>query len=99
MISALKDMLECPNILQILGSKLNISLTKLVFLSEWISHYIVLLNITSYLECKRKNNIFMEDLRVRQRRNLYKLYQAGLLRVKGDDNSSGDESDTSDVLA
>ena len=51
----------------------------------------------------RKNNIFMEDLRVKQKikkekDNLYKLYQAGLLRVKDGGNSSGDESDVSDIL-
>ena len=40
----------------------------------------------------------MEDLRVKQKikkekDNLYKLYEAGLLKVKNDDTSSGDESD------
>ena len=45
----------------------------------------------------------MEDLRVKQKikkekDNLYRLYQAGLLRVKDGGNSSGDESDVSDIF-
>ena len=64
--------------------------------------YIVLLNGYKKLTWSvnlRKNNIFMEDLRVKEKikkekDNLYKLYEAGLLKVKKNDEfSSGEESD------
>ena len=115
-MSALKDYVRipyeyCPHL--VLGSKIKyisnegLFRTGGILIKNGFPDYIVLLNgykkVTWSVNLK-KNNIFMEDLRVRQKvkkekDNLYKLYQAGLLRVKGDDNSSGDESDTSDVLA
>lgn len=115
-MSALKDYVRipyeyCPHL--VLGSKIKyisdegLFRTGGILIKNGFPDYIVLLNgykkVTWSVNLK-KNNIFMEDLRVRQKvkkekDNLYKLYQAGLLRVKGDDNSSGDESDSSDVLA
>ena len=55
--------------------------------------YFVLLNPYKKLTWSvdlRKNNIFMEDLRLKQKEkaekdNLYKLYKAGMLRIKDDD--------------
>ena len=115
-MSALKDYVRipyeyCPHL--VLGSKIKyisdegLFRTGGILIKNGFPDYIVLLNgykkVTWSVNLK-KNNIFMEDLRVRQKikkekDNLYKLYQAGLLRVKEDGNSSGEESDNSDVLA
>ena len=72
-----------------------------ILIKNGFPNYIVCLNGYKKLTWSvnlRTNNIFMEDLRVKQKikkekDNLYKLYEAGLLKVKNDDTSSGDESD------
>ncbi len=73
-----------------------------ILIKNGFPDYIVCLNGYKKLTWSvnlRKNNIFMEDLRVKQKikkekDNLYKLYEAGLLKIKNNnDTSSGDESD------
>ena len=72
-----------------------------ILIKNGFPNYIVCLNGYKKLTWSvnlRTNNIFMEDLRVKQKikkekDNLYKLYEAGLLKVKNDDTSSEDESD------
>jgi hypothetical protein len=115
-IAALKDFVRipyeyCPHL--VLGSKIKyisnegLFRTGGILIKNGYPDYIVLLNgykKVTWSVNLRTNNIFMEDLRVRQKvkkekDNLYRLFQAGLLRVKDNDNSSGDESDTSDLSA
>ena len=115
-IAALKDYVRipyeyCPHL--VLGSKIKyisnegLFRTGGILIKNGFPEYIVLLNgykKVTWSVNLRTNNIFMEDLRVKQKikkekDNLYKLYQAGLLKVKDDGNSSGDESDASDLLA
>lgn len=72
-----------------------------ILIKNGFPEYIVLLNGYKKLTWSvnlRTNNIFMEDLRVKdkikkEKDNLYKLYEAGLLKVKNEDTSSGDESE------
>lgn len=114
-ISALKDYVRIPHEYcqhLVLGSKIKyisdegLFRTGGILIKNGFPNYIVLLNgykKVTWSVNLRKNNIFMEDLRVKQKikkekDNLYKLYQAGLLRVKDGGNSSGDESDVSDIL-
>ena len=109
-IAALKDYVRIPQEYcqhLVLGSKIKyisdegLFRTGGILIKNGYPDYIVLLNgykkITWSVNLK-KNNIFMEDLRVKQKikkekDNLYRLYKAGLLRVKEDGNSSGEESE------
>lgn len=72
-----------------------------ILIKNGFPEYIVLLNGYKKLTWSvnlRNNNIFMEDLRVKEKvkkekDNLYKLYEAGLLKVKKNDYSSEGESE------
>ena len=94
----------CDNL--VLGSKIKYITNEGMFryggvlIKNGFPDYIVLLNpfkkITWSVNLK-KNNIFMEDLRKIQKEkqekdNLYKLYNAGMLRIKDEDEDEN-ESD------
>ena len=70
-----------------------------ILIKNGFPDYIVCLNGYKKLTWSvnlRTNNIFMEDLRVKEKvkkekDNLYKLYEAGLIKVKKQDDVSSDE--------